>query len=110
MILIRNFQYFDLKPLVAPYKCSILPLTAKPELHPMISLVREELSKNQLSYRIDDSAISIGKRYARTDELGIPFAVTVDHDSVPSPHTVTLRDLHSMQQVRLEVSFCFYIL
>jgi glycyl-tRNA synthetase len=96
--------YFDLKALVAPYKCSILPLTAADTLEPVVNLVREELTKQQISYRMDESAISIGKRYARTDELGIPFAVTVDFDSIEKPHTVTLRDLSSMQQVRLEIA------
>ena len=67
-----------MKAIVAPYKCSILPLVANEALDPVVHLVRDELSKNQISYRMDESAVSIGKRYARTDELGIPFALTVD--------------------------------
>ena len=53
---------------------------------------------------MDDSAGSIGRRYARTDEIGIPFGVTIDFDSLKEPWTVTLRDAPSMQQIRLEVS------
>ncbi|KAE9548749.1 hypothetical protein FO519_008040 [Halicephalobus sp. NKZ332] len=96
--------YFELKPLVAPYKCVILPISQTKELDPIVNIVHEALTKNQLSHRIDDSGISIGKRYARTDELGIPFAITVDFESTKEPHTVTLRDLPSMLQVRLKVS------
>lgn len=96
--------YFELKPLVAPYKCVILPISQTKELDPIVNLVHDALNKSQLSHRIDDSGISIGKRYARTDELGIPFAITVDFESTQEPHTVTLRDLPSMLQVRLKVS------
>ena len=39
----------------------------------------------------DETSISLGKRYARTDEIGIPFGVTIDFESEPKPHTVTLR-------------------
>uniref|UniRef100_A0A7E4V802 Glycine--tRNA ligase n=1 Tax=Panagrellus redivivus TaxID=6233 RepID=A0A7E4V802_PANRE len=96
--------YFELKPLVAPYKASVLPISVNEKLEPIVTAVRDELSALHLSYRVDESGISIGKRYARTDELGIPFAITIDFESVNAPHTVTLRDLASMQQVRLQVS------
>ena len=52
---------------------------------------------------MDDSAGSIGKRYARTDEIAIPFGVTIDFDTLQSPHTVTLRERDSMTQVRVPV-------
>jgi glycyl-tRNA synthetase len=51
----------------------------------------------------DDSSGSIGRRYARTDEIGVPLGVTVDFDSLQEPHTVTLRELVSMEQVRMKV-------
>lgn len=58
-----------------------------------------------MSVRIDDSTGSIGRRYARTDEIAIPFGITVDFDTVnKTPHTVTLRERDSMQQVRMPVS------
>lgn len=52
---------------------------------------------------MDDSGQSVGKRYARTDECGIPFAITVDFDTLKDD-TVTLRDLFSMKQVRLPLT------
>lgn len=63
-------------------------------------------TKAGISSKIDDSGQTIGKRYARTDECGIPFAVTVDFDTIED-ESVTLRDLHSMKQVRIKVpSLC----
>ncbi|KIH44431.1 anticodon binding domain protein, partial [Ancylostoma duodenale] len=52
----------------------------------------------------DDSAGSIGRRYARTDEIGIPFGVTVDFESEKLPWTVTLRHAESMEQIRLDLT------
>ena len=51
---------------------------------------------------MDDSSVSIGRRYARNDELGTPFGVTVDFQSVKDD-TVTLRDRDSMKQVRSDL-------
>jgi glycyl-tRNA synthetase len=60
------------------------------------------LTKAGISSKIDDSGQTIGKRYARTDECGIPFAITVDFDTL-NDETVTLRELNTMKQVRLKV-------
>lgn len=52
----------------------------------------------------DDSTGSIGRRYARTDEIGIPFGITIDFESKKDdPWTVTLRHAPTMQQIRLHV-------
>ncbi|KAG7249774.1 hypothetical protein CRUP_032158, partial [Coryphaenoides rupestris] len=54
---------------------------------------------------VDDSSGSIGRRYARTDEIGVAFGITVDFDTVnKTPHTATLRDRDSMTQIRAEVT------
>lgn len=53
---------------------------------------------------MDDSSGSIGRRYARTDEIGVAFGITIDFDTVNrTPHTATLRDRDSMRQIRAEV-------
>ena len=52
---------------------------------------------------MDDSGQTIGKRYARTDEIGIPFAITIDFDTL-NDQTVTLRELMSSKQVRIPVA------
>jgi len=66
-----------------------------------------ELTNVDVSNRVDDSSGSIGRRYARTDEIAIPFGITVDFDSLKEPHSATLRDRDSMSQVRIPVSFGF---
>jgi glycyl-tRNA synthetase len=53
------------------------------------------------------AGVTIGKRYARTDELGVPFAITVDYDTTRDGDlkgTVTLRERDSMEQVRLPIT------
>lgn len=60
------------------------------------------LIKAGLSSKIDDSGQTVGKRYARTDECGIPFAFTVDFDTLED-NTVTMRELHTMKQIRLPI-------
>jgi glycyl-tRNA synthetase len=55
------------------------------------------------SYRTEDSSTSVGKRYARTDEIGIPYGCTIDFDTIHTG-TVTLRERDSMTQVRCKVS------
>uniref|UniRef100_A0A6A7FPN5 Glycine--tRNA ligase n=1 Tax=Hirondellea gigas TaxID=1518452 RepID=A0A6A7FPN5_9CRUS len=97
--------YFALPTIVAPVKVSVLPLSSKPEFEPFTKQLASALTKCNLSVKIDDSTGSIGRRYARTDEVSIPFAVTIDFDTLSSsPHTVTLRERDSTLQVRIPVS------
>ncbi|KAF1760179.1 hypothetical protein GCK72_008425 [Caenorhabditis remanei] len=99
----RTFLAF--KPLVAPIKCSILPISANETLVPVMEAVKEELARYELCYKVDDSSGTIGRRYARTDEIGIPFGITVDFDSdKTTPHTVTIRHVETMSQIRLPIS------
>lgn len=65
------------------------------------------LTNSGISHKIDDNSGSIGRRYARTDEIAIPFAITIDFDSLKEPHTVTLRERDSMQQIRVDVRHSF---
>ena len=60
------------------------------------------LIKAGISNKVDDSGVTVGKRYARTDECGIPFAITVDFDTLEDD-TVTLRELDSTKQIRLPI-------
>ena len=97
--------YLTLAPTIAPHKCSVLPLSSKEEFHPFVKDISRILTEFDLSHKIDDSSGSIGRRYARTDQLGIPFGITVDFDTVKlEPPTVTLRDQVTMEQVRLPIS------
>ncbi|ORZ34047.1 hypothetical protein BCR44DRAFT_1436998 [Catenaria anguillulae PL171] len=77
----------------------LVPLSNNAAFAPLIAELRKELRKRGLPARVDDSAGSIGKRYARNDELGTPFAITVDFQSVED-RSVTLRERDSTAQVR----------
>ncbi|XP_075936896.1 glycine--tRNA ligase-like isoform X3 [Anarhichas minor] len=97
--------YFSFPATVAPYKCSILPLSHNQEFTPFVHQLSEAMTKNGVSHKVDDSSGSIGRRYARSDEIGVAFGITVDFDTVnKTPHTATLRDRDSMRQIRAEVA------
>jgi len=93
--------YFSLPPVIAPLKCCILPLSGHPDFAPFLSVLSNDLTSSGVSHRIDDSSGSIGRRYTRTDEIAIPFGITVDFDSLKEPHSVTLRERDSMEQIRV---------
>jgi glycyl-tRNA synthetase len=89
---------------IAPYKMTILPVdqrvTRDEKYVELNKAIRERVAALGHSCTVDDSNATIGKRYSRNDELGIPFACTVDFDSLKD-NTVTLRERDSMKQVRL---------
>jgi glycyl-tRNA synthetase len=85
-------------PAIAPVKAAILPLSKK--LSEKALEVYEQLSKH-FNVEYDDAG-SIGKRYRRQDEIGTPYCVTIDFDTIED-QTVTLRDRDTMEQIRLSV-------
>uniref|UniRef100_T1GTK7 glycine--tRNA ligase n=1 Tax=Megaselia scalaris TaxID=36166 RepID=T1GTK7_MEGSC len=93
--------YFSLPPVIAPLKCSILPLSNNQDFTPFVKKLSSSLTKDEISHKVDDSSGSIGRRYARTDEISIPYGITVDFDTLKEPHSVTLRERDSMKQVRV---------
>ncbi|KAH9006464.1 glycyl-tRNA synthetase [Lactarius hatsudake] len=88
----------SLPAVVAPTKVLIVPLSAKEEFNPLIQEVSSKLRKAGIFSRVDDSNTSIGKRYARNDELGTPFGVTLDFASVQN-RTMTLRERDTTGQL-----------
>ncbi|XP_050827166.1 glycine--tRNA ligase [Serinus canaria] len=97
--------YFSFPAVVAPFKCSVLPLSQNQEFMPFVKELSEALTRTGISHKVDDAAGSIGRRYARTDEIGVAFGITIDFDTVNrTPHTATLRDRDSMRQIRAEIS------
>lgn len=87
-----------LHPALAPYKVAVLPLSKK--LSEKADEVYTELSKY---FMCDyDEAGSIGKRYRREDEIGTPFCVTVDFDTLEDG-CVTVRDRDTMEQIRIKI-------
>lgn len=64
----------------------------------------KDLLKFDISHKVDSATGSIGRRYARTDAIAIPYGITVDFDTLKEPHTATLRERDSMKQIRAPVS------
>jgi glycyl-tRNA synthetase len=95
--------YLSLSPVVAPMKCAILPLMVKDELTTFVHTIERQLTKRHISCRSDLSGVAIGRKYARMDEIGTPFAATIDYDTIKD-NTVTLRERDSMQQVRVPIT------
>ena len=92
--------YLMLPQKIAPYLCAVFPLVKKDGLREKA----KELFENLNSYSLDaffDEKGSIGKRYARVDEIGVFYAATIDYQSLEDS-TVTLRDRDSMEQKRVK--------
>jgi glycyl-tRNA synthetase len=85
---------------LAPYQVAVLPLSKKPELE---GVSEEVLSILQPHFMCDyDVTQSIGRRYRRQDEIGTPFCVTVDFDTLED-RAVTVRDRDTTEQVRVKI-------
>lgn len=81
-------------------KCSILPVVNSEEFAQVIRQISSSLKKMGISCKTDSSGVTIGKKYARTDEIGIPFAITIDKDTIVD-QTVTFREVQTTKQIRL---------
>ena len=71
---------FGFNPLVAPVKTTVFSLVQKAELNAVAEELSKALTAVHVSSLTDTGGTTIGKRYARTDEIGIPFAITVDFE------------------------------
>jgi glycyl-tRNA synthetase len=87
--------------ILAPFKIAVLPLSKKPELEKVSHDVWKTLSSlGNVDY---DETQSIGKRYRRQDEIGTPYCVTIDFDSLEDK-SVTVRDRDTMKQDRIKIA------
>lgn len=93
-----------LDPRLAPVKVAVLPLSRNEALSPLARSVAAEL-RDQWNVDFDDSG-AIGRRYRRQDEIGTPYCVTVDFDSLED-NAVTVRDRDTMQQERVPIDTLF---
>jgi len=90
-----------LHPRLAPYKVAVLPLSKKDTLMPLSKQIFGQLSKR---YMVDfDETQAIGRRYRRQDEIGTPFCVTVDFDSLED-QAVTIRERDTTTQERVPIA------
>lgn len=88
-------------PRVAPVQVAVFPLMTRDGLDTIADDITRKFHKAGIMAEYDDSG-AIGRRYRRQDEIGTPFAVTVDYDTKEN-NTVTLRDRDSMKQVRVSI-------
>jgi glycyl-tRNA synthetase len=98
----KERTYFKFPKEVAPYRASVFPLVKKDGIDKKAREVFEMLKHSGLYVQWDVSG-SIGRRYARADEVGIPFCITVDYDTLEDG-TVTIRERDSMEQKRVKIS------
>jgi len=88
-------------PKIAPVKAAIFPLIKKPELQKVAQEIFNDLKK-EFYVEYDESG-AIGKRYRRQDEIGTPFCITVDFDTLED-NFVTLRDRDTTKQEKIQIS------
>jgi glycyl-tRNA synthetase len=91
-----------LSPNVAPIQVAVFPLMTRDDLDTIAREITHAFHKKGILAEYDDSG-AIGRRYRRQDEIGTPFAVTVDYETKENS-TVTLRDRDSMKQVRIPIT------
>jgi len=89
-----------LKPEIAPIKVGVFPLMSKDGLDDKAREIDENLRLNGITTYYDESG-SIGRRYARMDEIGTPWCITVDYQTLEDG-TVTIRDRDTARQIRIE--------
>ncbi|UCE38496.1 MAG: glycine--tRNA ligase, partial [Thermoplasmata archaeon] len=97
----EDYITLRLDPRIAPIKVGIFPLMPKEELSKKAKPIDEQLRKEGIMTYYDESG-SIGRRYARMDEIGTPFCITVDYDTLKDD-SVTIRDRDSKEQVRVKI-------
>jgi glycyl-tRNA synthetase len=88
-------------PQISPMQVAVFPLMAKDELMPVAADIYYQVMDAGLAGYFDKSG-SIGRRYRRQDEVGTPFCVTVDYQTLQD-RTVTIRERDSMKQVRVKI-------
>lgn len=98
----EEYRLLTLNPAVAPIKVGILPLISDDELVKIAKNIDENLRNNCIYTYYDDGG-SIGRRYARMDEVGTPFCITVDHSTLDD-NTVTIRNRDSTEQIRININ------
>jgi len=98
----RGWEWFAFPPRIAPYLCAVLPLVSKDGLPERAEELFNAL-RSEFDVAYDDSG-SIGRRYARSDEVGIPYCVTCDYQTLEDS-TVTIRNRDDSSQVRTSASY-----
>lgn len=94
-------EYFKLANSIAPIQIGVFPLMNKSELNSLATEITTNLRNSGFMVDYDTSG-TIGKRYARADEIGVPIAITIDYDSLED-NSVTIRDRDTEEQERVSI-------
>ncbi len=97
----RGNIVLKLPPKLAPYKVAVFPLVNKQKLPKKAKEIAEDLRKLNINVFYDKSG-SIGRRYARQDEIGTPLCITVDFETLED-ESVTVRDINTTKQERIKI-------
>ncbi len=95
----EEYRLLRLQPIVAPIKVGVFPLISDEKLVKVAKEIDSMLRDNRISTYYDEGG-TIGRRYARMDEIGTPFCITVDHDTLQDK-CVTIRDRDTTKQNRI---------
>ena len=99
----ESYTYLHLEPKVAPIDYCVFPLFEKDGMDEMAKNLQMKLMNSSNLFVTYDGSGSIGRRYARADEIGVPYCLTVDHQSLEdNTFTIRNRDDGSQQRVRIE--------
>ena len=94
------------RPCVAPIKVGIFRLINNVQFDPIVTQIQELFQRAAISNKVDSTSGTVGRRYARADELGIPFGITVDFQTLVDD-CITVRERDSMAQIRVPISRLF---
>ena len=97
----EEYRLLKLKPCIAPIKTGVFPLVNDERLVEIAKKIDRDLRDAGIASYYDDGG-TIGRRYARMDEIGAPFCITVDHDTLKD-NTVTIRDRDTTKQERKKI-------
>lgn len=97
----EEYRILKLNPVVAPVKVGVFPLISDKKLISITKKIDSDLRISGVSTYYDEGG-TIGRRYARMDEIGTPFCITVDHDSI-NDNAVTVRDRNTTKQDRVKI-------
>jgi glycyl-tRNA synthetase len=100
----KEWEWFDFPPGIAPYHVAVFPLMTKDGLDTKAEAAAAMLRTEGFDVAYRDTG-SIGRRYARADEIGIPYAITIDYDSLKDG-TATIRYRNDGGQERVKISEC----
>ena len=100
----ENRTILSLPPYIAPIEAAVFPIVDKPQFTEIALRIKEDLVKEGFKV-IYEAKESIGRRYARVDEIGVPVAFTVDGQTIED-NTVTARDRDTWKQVRIKINDC----